>query len=104
MTTSSPLEKGDLGRDYVDLIMTQAEEQYLLRELDYIESLFARQELGQIGQDLDIIERFVEQDIAEMEQEMRREQERDLQALDERDWEQEVIDAEIHEYLVQSRR
>ena len=97
-------ERGSGHRDYVDLIMTQAEEQYLLRELDYIESLFARQELGQIGQDLDIIERFVEQDIAEMEQEMRREQERDLEALEERDWEQEVVDKEIHEYLVQSRR
>ena len=64
-------------RDYVDLIRTQAEEQYLLQELDYIESLFASQELGQIGQDLDMIERFVEQDIAEMEQEMQREQERE---------------------------
>ena len=96
--------RGSGHRESVDLIRTQAEEQYLLRELDYIESLFASQELGQIGQDLDMIERFVEQDIAEMEQEMQREQEREHQALDERDWEQEVIDKEIDEYLVQNRR
>lgn len=95
--------RGSGHRDYVDLIRTQAEEQYLLRELDYIESLFASQELGQIGQDLDMIERFVEQDIAELEQEMQREQEREHRALDERDWEQEVIDKEIHEYLLQNR-
>ena len=71
--------------DYFDLIRIQAEEQ--------------SQKVGQIGQGLDMIVRYVKQDFVEREQEMQGEQETEHQALDGRDWEQEVIDTEILDYL-----
>lgn len=48
--------------------------------------------------------RYVKQDVVEREQEIQGEQETEHQALDGRDWEQEVINTEILDYLAYNIR
>lgn len=74
--------------DQFDLINMQADEQC--------------QKLGQIGQGLDMIVRFIEEGVVKREQEMR-EQETEHEELYERDWGQKVIDKETLDYLAQNR-